>query len=153
MAQEVNLLPIYTAVVGGFIAIGGGFVTHYLTSGREKTKLLIEKLEEAYLHIDNLGTWVGEQQSMLIGYSPNTHTEDPLSKIILYLQVYLKNCDKLIESLEKSHSDVLNVIFDVAKNPESNKERSPDFAQKRDDLMKYSDQAQAAIRKKISTLL
>jgi hypothetical protein len=150
---ETSLLPLYTAIIGGSIAIAGGVVTHYLTNKRERTKLLIDKLEQAYLIVDSLGDWIGEQQAMLLGYKTEKTTDDPLAKVILYLQVYLKNCSSLINSLEQHHSEVLNIIFEIAANPGTAKERIVEFTEKRDDLMNLRDQALSEIRKKISSLL
>jgi hypothetical protein len=154
-----SLLPLFTTVLGGLMAITGVAVTHFFTGRRDRRKLLIEKLEEAYMVVDSLGNWVGDQQATILGYKPErVTTEDPISRVMLVLQVYLQNSEDVIELIKKSHSDVMGIIFQMYRNriqEEHNEVKATisEFIDKRDILMKHREEALFRIRKKISSLL
>ena len=147
------LLPLLTTALGGLMASTGVAVTHFFTERRNKKKFLIEKLEDAYLIVDSLGDWVGNQQAIMLGYKPDRTIEDPISRVVLVLQVYLQYSEDLIELIKKSHSDVINVILKMVLKQEEKDAVISEFTAKRDILMKHKEEALFRIRDKISNLL
>jgi hypothetical protein len=102
-----DLLPIITALIGGMLAVTGGFISNYLLKSKdkenEKREFYREQLEQIYLLSGQLVDWTGVEYTELLSPEHKDNKEkheNPLTRLLMIVNLYhpsLKEHTKKIE--------------------------------------------------------
>ena len=126
-----TLIPLISTVVGGFLAVTGGFFASYfmqkLNKSHDKKQLIRDKLEQAYLLTIQLENWLQSQMSDMLFIKDNETEKisNPSNHIFMLVKCYGETkssqlADQLSTSLEnfrKSSFNYFKEAHETGKKP------------------------------------
>lgn len=126
-----TLIPLISTLLGGFLAVTGGFFANYfmqkLTKSYDRKQLIRDKLEQAYLLTIQLENWLQSQMSdvMFIKDNKKEKISNPSNHIFMLVKCYGGSksghlVDQLSASLEKFRETSFNYFkeaYETGKKP------------------------------------
>jgi hypothetical protein len=113
-----DFLPLASTVIGGFLAVAGGFVANFVLRGiterNEKRSFLLQQLEQIFLLSNQLVDWVGAEYGALLqsiqkeeGKSDNK-IQNPIAKLQMAVRLYHPKLNEHLVHIEKCLEDFYN---------------------------------------------
>lgn len=110
-----DLLPLITALIGGMLAVIGGFVSNYLLKSKdkesEKREFYREQLEQIYLLSGQLVDWMGAEYSEVLSPKHDSDTEkqeNPLNRLLMIVNLYHPSLKEHTKKIEQCIDDFHN---------------------------------------------
>lgn len=132
-----DLVPLLSTLIGGVLAVGGGFVASYYLQAAsrrlDRNQIIREKLEEAYLLTLQLNAWLQSQMGTMIVPSSkdNKEIESPTGKLVMLTRCYNRKSAVTVITLSQSVEAFREASFEYWRRTlELNKRRDMNSWQK-----------------------
>ena len=101
----IDLNTIVATLTGGCLALFGAWLTSHLSRQRAIRDLRLNKLEEAYVALLDVGNWIGASQQQYLNGEGAMPEQNPVNKACLLIWAYSNDisdeCDKLETASQK----------------------------------------------------
>jgi hypothetical protein len=107
-------MDIYSAIVGGVLAMTGGalaqWLTHVFNARRERHKVLREKAEAICEQLEELIRWVTERRVRALSLIDDEETLPPFGMLIALQMLYFKEANGEVQNFGYKAAAVLEAI-------------------------------------------
>lgn len=108
------LLKIAPVIVGGIIAIAGGFLgtwfTQKMVSAKEESSLRLKKIEELLAAATECEHWLEEYKNSRIGTEFKAIGHSPLDKVKYLCALYAPELNEAVSKLSLAHASYIELV-------------------------------------------